>query len=63
MLFTRACNVAKNFNQKRNNYLPLAAELKRLYDIFNFEIIPTAIGATGSVTNDVCIYVCMYVCM
>ena len=38
-------NVTKNFNQKRDNYLPLAAELKRLYDKFNFEIIPITIGA------------------
>ena len=27
-------NVTKNFNQKRDDYLPLAAELKRLYDKF-----------------------------
>ena len=45
-------NVTKNFNQKRDDYLPLAAELKCLFDKFNFEIIPTTIGATGLVTND-----------
>ena len=44
-------NVTKNFNQKRDNYLPLAAELKRLYETYTFEIIPIAIGATGLVTN------------
>ena len=45
-------NVTKNFNQKRDSYLPLAAELKRIYDKFTFEIIPITIGATGLVTND-----------
>ena len=45
-------NVTKNVNQKRDDYLPLAAEFKRLYDKFNFEIIPIMIGATGLVTND-----------
>ena len=45
-------NVTKNFNQKGDNYLPLAAELKRIYDKFTFEIIPTTIGVTGLVTND-----------
>ena len=44
-------NVTKNFNQKRDDYLPLAAELKRLYDKFNFEIIPVTIGVTGLATN------------
>ena len=33
-------NVTKNFHQKHDKYLPLTAELKRLY------------GATGLVTND-----------
>ena len=42
-------NVTKNFNQKRD--LPLAAELKRLYETYTFEIIPIAIGATGLVAN------------
>ena len=45
-------NVTKNFKQKRDSYLPLAAELKRIYDKFTFEIIPITIGATGLVTND-----------
>ena len=31
--------------------MPLAAELKRLYDKLNFEIIPIMIGMTGLVTN------------
>ena len=44
-------NVTKIFKQKRDNYLPLAAELKRLYKTYTFEIIPIAIGATGLVTN------------
>ena len=33
-------NATNEFNQKRDNYLPLAAELKHLYDKFNFEVIP-----------------------
>ena len=45
-------NVTKNFNQKCDDYLPFAAELKRFYDKLNFEIIPITIGATGLVTND-----------
>ena len=44
-------NVTKNINQKHDNYLPLAAELKHLYDKFAFEIIPITIGVTGLVTN------------
>ena len=40
-------NVTNNFNQKRHKYLPL--ELERLYDKFNFKIIPLTIGATGLV--------------
>ena len=45
-------NVTKNFSQKCDSYLPLAAELKRIYNKFTFEIIPITIGATGLVTND-----------
>ena len=45
-------NVAKNFHRKCDNYLQVAAVLKRLYDKFNFEVIPITIGATGLVTND-----------
>ena len=45
-------NVTKNFSQKRDSYLPLAAELKRIYDKFTLEIIPITIGATALVTND-----------
>ena len=42
-------NITKNFNQKRDDYLPLAAELKHLCDKFNFKIIPITFGL---VTND-----------
>ena len=45
-------NVTKNFNQKRDKYLPLVPELKSFYDKFTFEIIFITIGATGLVTND-----------
>ena len=36
-----------------DNYLPLIAELKRLYDKYTFEIIPIVLGATGLVTSHV----------
>ena len=42
-------NITKNFNKKRDDYLPLAAELKHRYDKFNFKIIPITFGL---VTND-----------
>ena len=45
-------NITKNFNQKRDNCLPLAAELKHLYDTFDSKIIPITIGETGLVPND-----------
>ena len=44
-------NIDKNIKQKLDNYLPLAAELKRLYKEFDFEILPVVIGATGLVTK------------
>ena len=44
-------NIDKNIEQKLNNYLPLAAELKRLYPEYSFEVLPVIIGATGLVTN------------
>ena len=44
-------NIDKNIKQKLDNYLPLAAELKRLYTEYDFEILPVVIGATGLVTK------------
>ena len=44
-------NIDKNIKQKLDNYLPLAAELKRLYKEYDFEILPVVIGATGLVTK------------
>ena len=44
-------NVDKNIKQKSDNYLPLTAELKRLYIEYDFEILPVVIGATGLVTK------------
>ena len=44
-------NIDKNIQLKRDNYLPLASELKRLYNDYSFEIIPIVIGATGLVTT------------
>ena len=34
-----------------DSYLPLAAELKRLYQEYDFEVLPIVIGATGLVTK------------
>ena len=34
-----------------DSYLPLAAELKRLYQRYDFEVLPIVIGATGLVTK------------
>ena len=44
-------NIDRNIKQKLDNYLPLAAELKRLYKEYDFEILPVVIGATGLVTK------------
>ena len=44
-------NIDKNIKQKLDNYLPLAAELKRIYDQYTFEILPIVIRATGLVTK------------
>ena len=44
-------NVNKNYELKHSSDLPLAAELKRLYEDYKFEVVPIVVGATGSVTN------------
>ena len=44
-------NIEKNIQTKKDNYLPLTAELKRLYDDYTFEIVPVVLGATGLVTS------------
>ena len=44
-------NVDKNYELKHSSYLPLAAELKRLYKDYKFEVVPIVVGATGLVTN------------
>ena len=38
---------------KLDHYLPLTAELKRLYSDYSFTINPIVIGATGLVTSHV----------
>ena len=43
--------LTKNFNQKRDSYIPLATELKRLFEACTFKVIPVAIGETDLVTN------------
>ena len=44
-------NIVKNIDLNMDNYLPPAAELKRLYNEYTFEVIPIVTGATGCVTN------------
>ena len=44
-------NIDKNIKQKLDSYLPLAAELKRLYPEYDFEVLPIVIGATGLITK------------
>ena len=44
-------NIDKNIKLKLDSYLPLAAELKRLYQEYDFEVLPIVIGATGLVTK------------
>ena len=44
-------NVDKNYELKHSSYLPLAAELKRLYEDYKLEVVPIVVGATGLVIN------------
>ena len=44
-------NIEKNIQTKKDHYLPLTAELKRLYDDYDFEIVPVVLGATGLITT------------
>ena len=46
-------NIDKNISMKQDNYLPLTAELKRLYNEYSYTINPIVIGATGLVTAHV----------
>ena len=46
-------NIDKNITMKLDNYLPLTAELKRLYSEYSFTINPIVIGATGLITTHV----------
>ena len=46
-------NIDRNITMKLDNYLPLTAELKRLYSDYSFTINPIVIGATGLVTSHV----------
>ena len=46
-------NIEKNIQLKLDNYLPLAAELKRVYNVYTFEIIPIVVGATGLIISPV----------
>ena len=42
-------NVTSNEKVKRDKYVQLAGGLKRLYNEYNFKVIPVVIGATGYV--------------
>ena len=44
-------NIDKNIKMKHDHYLPLTAELKRLYSEYSFEVIPVVLGATGIITK------------
>ena len=44
-------NVGKNYDLKHSSYLPLAVELKGLYEDQKFEVVPIVVGAIGLVTN------------
>ena len=44
-------NVDENYELKHSSYLPIAAELKRLYEHYKFEVVPIVVGATALVTN------------
>ena len=44
-------NIDKNIALKLDSYLPLAAELKRLYSDYSFKVIPVILGATGLVMS------------
>ena len=46
-------NIDKNISMKLDHYLPLTAELKRLYKDYSFTVNPIVIGATGLVTAHV----------
>ena len=46
-------NIDKNISMKLDHYLPLTAELKRLYKDYSFTVNPIVIGATGLVTSHV----------
>ena len=45
-------NVSRNHQAKIDNYLPLLAELKRLYPEYVFDVVPIVIGATGFIDNN-----------
>ena len=44
-------NVEKNCQTKHDHYFQLAAELKRVYGEYTFEVVPISLGATGLITN------------
>ena len=45
-------NVSRNHQAKIDNYLPLLAELKRLYPEYVFDVVPIVICATGFIDNN-----------
>ena len=45
-------NVSRNHRAKIDNYLPLLAELKRLYPEYVFDVVLIVIGAAGFIDNN-----------
>ena len=46
-------NLDKYYELNHSSYLPLAAEVKRLYENYKVEVTPIVVGATGLVSNTV----------
>ena len=44
--------ISKNHEAKIDIYLPLLAELKRLYPEYAFDVVPIVIGATGYIDHN-----------
>ena len=51
LCFVIDVNVDKDYELKHSRYLPLAAELKHLYEHYIFGVVPIVVSATGFVTN------------
>ena len=45
-------NIAKKCQEKMDSYVPLAAELQRIYKDYSYNVVPIVIGSLGIVTKD-----------